>query len=634
MKASFARWTALLLGASLAQAAEKTGSSNGSENKNKRPNILFILTDDQDSHMSSVDHMPHVKADIINKGVTYERHFCTVALCCPSRATLWTGKAAHNHNVTDVKPPHGGYPKVVASGVNDDYLPLWLQAAGYNTYYAGKLWNFHSVSNYDRPAAARGFNGSAFLLDPYTYRYWDSRVSHDGGPPVSYAGRYSTDVVAESSYALLERALEREGEPWFLTVAPTAPHSNWVLDERTGATYLVAPQVAYRHEHLFHDYEVPRGASFNAPIRGAAGWPGGLAALNESVLAYNDFYQRQRLRALQPVDEMLHELVGMLAAAGQLDDTYIFYSTDNGYHVSQHAMHPGKECGLDTDVHIPLFARGPGLPEGGLVDVVTTHTDLAPTFLRIAGVEGRLADLDGEPIPLGEGEEVNGRSEHVAVEYWGYGVPEGHYGFRSDSRFEAGVMQNIYVNNTYRGLRVVAEGYSLYYSVWCTGERELYDMVHDPEQTVNVLAGLGGGGGGGDKAEGQVEVDPVVAAARVRLQVAGRGHEAVVTRLEALIMVLRDCKGEVCRRPWKTLHPDGGIGSLAGALESRFDGFYERQPRMAFDGCPVAYFEDKESSAHVQPYYNGGGDDVLVGQELEKQVEFDHQFGDEWVLAI
>lgn len=627
MRPSLAEWAALLLGAGLTRAAGKVDSSSSDSNTNKRPNILFILTDDQDWHMESVDHMPHLKADVVGKGVTYARHFCTVALCCPSRATLWTGKAAHNHNVTDVKPPHGGYPKVVAGGVNDDYLPLWLQEAGYNTYYAGKLWNFHSVSNYDSPAA-RGFNGSAFLLDPYTYRYWDSRISHDGGPPVSYAGRYSTDVVAESSYALLERALAHE-EPWFLTVAPTAPHSNWVLDERTGETYLVAPQVAYRHEHLFHDYQVPRGRSFNTPIRGAAGWPGRLEALNESVLAYNDFYQCQRLRALQPVDEMLHELVERLTAAGQLDNTYIFYSTDNGYHISQHAMHPGKECGLDTDVHIPLFVRGPGLPDGGLVDIVTTHTDLAPTFLQIAGAEGRLADLDGEPIPLGEGEkEVSGRAEHIAVEYWGYGVPEGHYGFRSDSRFEAGVMKNIYVNNTYRGLRVVAEGYSLYYSVWCTGERELYDMVHDAEQTINLLAGLGEAG----EAEIEVEVDPMVAEARARLQVAGRSHEAVVTRLETLIMVLRDCKGEVCRRPWKTLHPDGRVESLARALDPRFDGFYEGQPRMNFDGCQVAYFEDKETSAHVHPYDDDGGGDGGLDVESEKQWEY--QYGDEWVLAI
>lgn len=351
----------------------------------------------------------------MSKGTTFNRHFCTVALCCPSRATLWTGRAAHNHNVTNVSPPHGGYPKVVDRGINDNYLPIWMQEAGYNTYYTGKLWNFHSVHNYDAPYV-RGYNGSDFLLDPFTYRYWDSVMTHNGEPPVSYAGKYSTDVVADKANALLDEALSHD-EPWFLTVAPIAPHSNWVFEEKTNTSYLSVPQSAYRHEHLFHDYQIPRGKSFNAPIRGAASWVGGLPELNASVLAYNDHYQRQRLRALQAVDEMLHELIEKVTEAGELENTYIFYTTDNGYHISQHRMHPGKECGYDTDTHIPLFVRGPGVAEGAQFDSVTTHTDLAPTILKLAGVHKQ---LDGEAVPLIRDLEYDFRAEHAAIEYWGF----------------------------------------------------------------------------------------------------------------------------------------------------------------------------------------------------------------------
>ncbi|KAF5592016.1 arylsulfatase [Fusarium subglutinans] len=272
----------------------------------KRPNILFILTDDQDLHMESVDHMQYLKSDIVSKDTTYNQHYCTVALCCPSRATLWTGKAAHNHNITN--------------------------EAEYSTYYSGKLWNFHGVSNYDRPYA-RGFNASDFLLDPYTYRYWESKMSNNGEPPVSYAGKYSTDVVADKAYKLLEDALHHK-EPWFLTVAPIALHSNWIFDEKSNKTYLSTPQSAYCHEHLFHDYKIPRGKSFNSRIEAGAGWVGRLDALDESVILYNDHYQRQRLRSLQAVDKMLHELVQKIEAAGEIDYTCIFYSTDNGYHIS------------------------------------------------------------------------------------------------------------------------------------------------------------------------------------------------------------------------------------------------------------------------------------------------------------
>ena len=72
-----------------------------------QPNIVFIITDDQDLHMGSLDYMPFVKKHLLDQGTFYKRHFCTIALCCPSRVSLWTGKAAHNTNVTDVKPPYG-----------------------------------------------------------------------------------------------------------------------------------------------------------------------------------------------------------------------------------------------------------------------------------------------------------------------------------------------------------------------------------------------------------------------------------------------------------------------------------------------------------------------------------------------
>jgi N-acetylglucosamine-6-sulfatase len=73
----------------------------------KRHNIVFILTDDQDLHMDSLDYMPLLRKYIINEGTFYKRHFCSTAICCPSRVTLWTGKYAHNTNVTDVFPPYG-----------------------------------------------------------------------------------------------------------------------------------------------------------------------------------------------------------------------------------------------------------------------------------------------------------------------------------------------------------------------------------------------------------------------------------------------------------------------------------------------------------------------------------------------
>jgi N-acetylglucosamine-6-sulfatase len=80
--------------------------------QNERPNIIVVLTDDQDAHMDSIDYMPLLKKHIIDQGTLYRRHYCSTAICCPSRVTLWTGRNAHNTNVTDVFPPYGTNPSL------------------------------------------------------------------------------------------------------------------------------------------------------------------------------------------------------------------------------------------------------------------------------------------------------------------------------------------------------------------------------------------------------------------------------------------------------------------------------------------------------------------------------------------
>lgn len=300
--------------------------------------------------MESLQHMPLLQKYLLNEGTLYSNHYCTVALCCPSRVNLWTGKAAHNTNVTDVWAPYGGFPKVVREGINDDYLPHWLQAVGYNTYYSGKLWNHHSVENYNKPYAG-GFNGSDFVLDPYTYQYRNATMSRNGGVPVNYAGQYSPDVTAAKAHDFLREAIAHD-EPWFLVHAPIAPHSSVQL---VPDVIMDRPEYADRHAHLFKDYVIPRDENFNPETQGGVSWVKDLPRLNDTVIRYNDEFQRSRLRALQSVDESVEAMIRTLEETGQLENTYIFYTTDNGYHISQHRMHPGKECGFDTDVHIPLI---------------------------------------------------------------------------------------------------------------------------------------------------------------------------------------------------------------------------------------------------------------------------------------
>ncbi|KAI1351769.1 Arylsulphatase [Xylaria sp. FL0043] len=534
------------------------------EDAPRRPNVVFVLTDDQDVHLNSLEYMPFVKKHLIEKGTSFNKHYCTTAICCPSRVTLWTGKAAHNTNVTDVSPPYGGYPKFVARGFNRDYFPVWLQQAGYNTYYTGKLFNAHTILNYDKPYPG-GFTGSDFLLDPYTYDYLNSTFQRNEEKPRSYEGKYSTDVLAEKTYGFLDDAVrDLHNSPFFITAAPVGPHSNVVYSLKEQKARFSEPISANRHQHLFKDVKVPRTANFNPDQPSGANWLLDLPQQNQSNVDYNDHFYRQRLRALQAVDELVDGLVARLKAYGILDNTYFVFSSDNGFHIGQHRLQPGKTCGYEEDINVPLIVRGPGVAANHSTDVVTSHTDLAPTFLRLLGIPLR-EDFDGKPIPLTKheiGSAQRARREHVNVEFWGRAISEGEHQILERE------------HNTYKAIRLSSPDYNLYYSVWCNNEHELYDMNLDPGQLDNILA-----------APGSVSGHNLVA---------GLPVSKVVSRLDALLFVLKSCRGYSCRQPWKQLHPAGDVGSLTDALDSKYDDFYAEQTRVKFETCENGYLVEAE----------------------------------------
>lgn len=261
-----------------------------------------------------------------------------------------------------------------------------------------------------------------------------------------------------------------------------APHSNVqhnVLDRLndTGApdedmrSFFSAPIPAERHAHLFPDAVVPRTPNFNPDTASGASWIAKQSKQSPENVAYNDHFYRSRLRALQAVDELVDSVFQKLEEYGILDDTYVIYTTDNGFHIGHHRLQPGKECGFEEDINIPLIIRGPGVPKGEVSKIVTTHTDLTPTILQLAQAPSR-ADFDGVDIPLtadGLENAVATRHEHVTVEFWGIAASEGQFGYFDRN-------QSFILNNTYKAIRIVSKEYNLYYSVWCTNEHELYDL--------------------------------------------------------------------------------------------------------------------------------------------------------------
>lgn len=138
-------------------------------------------------------------------------------------------------------------------------------------------------------------------------------------------------------------------------------------------------------------------------------------------------------------------------------------------------------------------------------------------------------------------------------------------------------------NNTYKSARVVGDGYSLYYAIWCNNDHELYDMTQDPYQVNNLYA----------------------TANATTPHLLGRELSQVINRLDALVLVLKSCKGNTCIQPWDVLHPDGTVRTLRDALKPKYDDFYRAQPKVSYSACEAGYIVGSEGPQTGLTYRDG-----------------------------
>ncbi|TKX18997.1 sulfatase-like protein 5 [Elsinoe australis] len=603
----------------LALAGASHGRSTSHLSNKSRPNIIFIITDDQDTLLKSLNYQPAVRQQFREQGTYFEKHYCTISVCCPSRVSLLTGRHAHNTNITDVRLPYGGYARFASQGLNGKWLPSWFQENSYNTYYTGKLMNNHSVVNYNDPFPA-GFNATDFLIDPGTYIYYNATMQANKDPPRNLPGEYSTDVVAQRAVEFMDQAAQSE-DPFFLTVAPIGPHGETIIPptipgQPRGLAKFNPPVAADKYKDLYPGVKIPRTDSFNPDTANGPSYFKNLPKWNQTVIDYYDEFYRTRLQTLASIDDLINLIIAKTDALGITDNTYIIYTSDNGFHIGQHRLPAGKSCAIEEDINVPFFIRGPGIAKNLTVKYPTAHIDIAPTLYEIAGIPQR-ADFDGAAMPIwakhsghseGHSAQYNSyasppkihqnrtypKQEHVNVEYWGANFGEGDYADEFLPRVN---------NNTYKALRLLSTDnqFNLAYMVWCTGEHELYDMNSDPAQVhnlalafnsstatlgpraaddaTNVFSSRSTNGQNGSKEDIQ---DP---AYRLRLQ----------ARLDTLLMVLKTCKTDTCRDPWGRIHPDGKVRSLKDAMNKKYDDFYvKEQPKIRFDSCAAGYIRAVE----------------------------------------
>ncbi|MBC8163353.1 MAG: sulfatase [Roseiflexaceae bacterium] len=451
-----------------------------------RPNIVLILADDLDIQLGSLEVMPNLKALLAAQGASFDQAFVPISLCCPSRASLLRGQYPHNHGVYTNGPPTGGFQRFQELNLEDQTLATALQGAGYRTALLGKYLNGYpdpAAQSFIPPGWSEWYSPSSDnAYSEYNYSL------NENGTLVAYGDApadYLTDVLAAKANSFVTRTATT-GEPFFIELATYAPH----------LPYTPAP----RHVGLFAGVQAPRPPSFNeADVSDKPAAVQGKPLLNPVAISSIDTSYRLRLQSLQAVDELIAGLVQTLAASGELDSTYIFFTSDNGYHMGAHRLSSGKYTPYEEDIRVPLLVRGPGVSAGVVRRELVSNIDLAPTFAEIAGLTPP-AQVDGRSlVPLLQaGQSAPAWRQAVLFEQYPFAGQQ-----PSSRRYPAGIgaarigyagvlepldPQDVLAaapQAAYQGLRTATYKYVEY----STGERELYDLVADPYELQNLAAG-------------------------------------------------------------------------------------------------------------------------------------------------
>jgi len=367
---------ALKIVAAVAVAGLALSSGSAALAQAARPNVIVFMTDDQ--NVSSLEVMPNVRALLAQQGVTFTNNFVSYPLCCPSRATYLTGQYPHNHDVMWNMAPDGGYYKLRGN----ETLPVWMSRAGYQTAHIGKYLNGYGTQDpLEIPAGWGEWYGS---IDPTTYRMWGYTLNENGvlktygQDNVENPALYQTDVYRAKAVDYINRKAPGLA-PFFLSVATLAPHTEGGWAASNGNRN---PRPAPRHRGAFADRALPRPPSYDeTDVSDKPAHIRALPRIDAAGEAQITKTYRSRLESLLAVDEAVAAIVNALQANGELANTLIIFTSDNGWLQGEHRIRSGKIHPYEESIRVPLILRGPGLVPNTQRAAQVSNIDLAPTVL-------------------------------------------------------------------------------------------------------------------------------------------------------------------------------------------------------------------------------------------------------------
>lgn len=442
-------------GALMSPSRSTAGEIDPATPTDPRPSVIFVLTDDLAWNL--VPYMPQV-LQMQREGVTFTNYFVTDSLCCPSRASIFTGLLPHNTGVLANTGLQGGYRAFNQNDNESRSFAVALQNAGIAAAMIGKYLNGYHPDRDGVPVGWTEWNGVGWGYGGFDY------TINRNGQLVNYGHEpddYFTDVASRAALSFIER---HASEPYFLEISTFAPH----------APYTPAP----RDRTTFLDVSAPRTPAFgwqpdekdNAPE-----WLKRVPALTARDEALLDREFRKRVQAVQAIDRLIGEVRALLRAQGATN-TYLIFSSDNGLHLGDWSLRAGKMTPFDTDIRVPLIVVGPGVAAGATVDSIVENIDLCPTFTELAGAT---------PSTPPDGRSLVSLFDGVAPKSWRQAALIEHQRPESD-RDDPDVAEPSAGNPpSYAALRFEDALYVEYDDVRQT--RSYYDLVHDPYELHNIV---------------------------------------------------------------------------------------------------------------------------------------------------
>ena len=295
-----------------------------------RPNIVLISTDDQT--VQDLRWMPKTKALLAAQGVTFQG-ISPHPLCCPARAEILTGQYAHNNGVYSNAGKYGGYQ---ALSHPDNTIGAWLKDAGYRTGFSGKFLNGYSWEQHGRPA---GWD----FWDPTvlgTYAYTGYTTANNGVPRPAPPGEYITDYVAQVTREHIE-LWSNQSRPFFFWASYVAPHTK--CDEAKESCHR-PPIPAEQYASAYPTAVNPATAKPSFNERDVTDKPKRVRGPKRDRAKLQRLFL-QRIRTLVSVDDAVENTVQALAESGELQNTVIIFTSDNGYLLGEHRLR-GKKASL------------------------------------------------------------------------------------------------------------------------------------------------------------------------------------------------------------------------------------------------------------------------------------------------